>query len=398
MGGTHHERHRTRDRTEARHDLRWLLGARHRHKRSQRGIEVARLANGVANHHAVRHPRTVARGVEQHGANLVAHEVDAAEQLDPRDISHRAAERGRGGFLGRSTLDGHDAANQVGAIDGQPKRHGGAQGMREHQHRTRVQRIERGSQAVRLGAEGIVGGRWPAREPGAERLDDDRPEPLGREQWHDFPKCERRAEESGKQDDGPTGAGPGLDVQRLRRRDDDVWVLESLHYSVSRRAARDAAVLRSPPSASMLSWKRQSMISRLTTYAARFTRKMTEKTSEYGAQIPKYNANRFTPGSSFERSTTVVSNRTATVASSASFTDTNPPTAKPKKIAISDARSIRVSSRCPASDTRPNSRAMPPSGPSRICPMPMNTRPAARWPVANAIAAARLAQNDDHVT
>src|SRR6266576_2587001 len=69
------------------------------------------------------------------------------------------------------------------------------------------------------------------------------------------------------------------------------------------------------------------MTSRPTTYAARFTMKMIENMSGYGTQIPKYNAKRLTPGSSFERSTIVVSSSTATDASTASRNDTSPPKA-----------------------------------------------------------------------
>ena len=38
------------------------------------------------------------------------------------------------------------------------------------------------------------------------------------------------------------------------------------------------------------------MINRPTTYAARFTRKINEKTSVYGSHSPKYSAKRLTPG------------------------------------------------------------------------------------------------------
>src|SRR6266516_1382133 len=140
------------------------------------------------------------------------------------------------------------------------------------------------------------------------------------------------------------------------------------------------------------------MITSPTTYAARFTIKMVEKINGYGTQKPKYSANRLTPGSSLDRSTIVVSRRTATDASTASFSDTSPPTAQPRKIAISDARSSQVSSRWPASDTRPNWRAMPPSSASSTWPIATSTSAGTTRPVANTTPAAALTQNAAQVT
>src|SRR5260370_12457793 len=99
------------------------------------------------------------------------------------------------------------------------------------------------------------------------------------------------------------------------------------------------------------------------------------------------------PGSSRERSTIDVINKIATNASWASFHDTNPPAASPAKIAASDARSRRVSSRRPAADASPYSRAIPPSKPSSTCPKATRPRPHASHPrpAASATPAATLA-------
>src|SRR6266550_4541671 len=64
----------------------------------------------------------------------------------------------------------------------------------------------------------------------------------------------------------------------------------------------------------------------------------------------------------------------------------------------SDARSSTSSSRRPASEARPNSRANPPSTPSSTCPTAIATSPAPTRPVAIAAAAAPLAAKAAHVT
>ena len=83
--------------------------------------------------------------------------------------------------------------------------------------------------AMRLRGQGVVGLERTARKTGAERFDDDGAKPLRREQRNDLPKRERRAEQSGDDGDGFAGAGPGLDVDRLRRCHDDVRMLQRRH-------------------------------------------------------------------------------------------------------------------------------------------------------------------------
>src|SRR5579863_425728 len=85
-------------------------------------------------------------------------------------------------------------------------------------------------------------------------------------------------------------------------------------------------------------------------------------------------------------------------ASSTILNVTIPATANPRKITTSDARSSTSSSRLPASDCSPNSRAIPPSIPSSTCPTNISHRPACTRPVATATPAATLKTNDAHVT
>src|SRR6266550_4675869 len=74
-----HERDGTRNVAEVWKELRRLPGARHGHEGPECRVEIARLAEGVAQNDAVRHPGSVARRVEQHSANLAPHEIDPAE-------------------------------------------------------------------------------------------------------------------------------------------------------------------------------------------------------------------------------------------------------------------------------------------------------------------------------
>src|SRR5467141_1756844 len=84
---------------------------------------------------------------------------------------------------------------------------------------------------------------------------------------------------------------------------------------------------------------------------------------------------------------------------STNFHGTKPPQANPAKIAASDSRSTSVSSRRPASDARPYSRAMPPSIPSSTWPSAISPSPAQPGrPAAIAMPAATLAPNAAHVT
>src|SRR2546426_10433057 len=96
----------------------------------------------------------------------------------------------------------------------------------------------------------------------------------------------------------------------------------------------------------------------------------------------------------------LVISRIAASATSTSFHDTRPPEANPAKIAASDRRSTRVSSRRPASDAKPYSRAMPPSIPSSTWPSAIKPRPPAQpaRPAATATPAATLAANAAQVT
>src|SRR5213080_771910 len=96
----------------------------------------------------------------------------------------------------------------------------------------------------------------------------------------------------------------------------------------------------------------------------------------------------------------LVIKRIAARATSASFHDTRPAQANPAKIAASDRRSTSVSSRRPASDARPYSRAMPPSIPSSTWPSAIRPSPPAQpgRPLATATPAATLTTNAAHVT
>src|SRR5689334_12763038 len=94
----------------------------------------------------------------------------------------------------------------------------------------------------------------------------------------------------------------------------------------------------------------------------------------------------------------LVMSRIAARASNTSFQDTRPAHAKPAKMAASDSLSTSVSSRRPASDSRPYIRAMPPSIPSSTCPNAMSPRPQPRRPAATAAPAATLKASVAHVT
>src|SRR2546422_601851 len=94
----------------------------------------------------------------------------------------------------------------------------------------------------------------------------------------------------------------------------------------------------------------------------------------------------------------LVIRRMAASASSTSFQGTQPAHPMPAKIAASDARSSRVSSRRPASEARPYTRAIPPSIPSSTWPKAVRPRPHPRRPTANATPAAALAPKAAHVT
>src|SRR5438876_1098370 len=94
----------------------------------------------------------------------------------------------------------------------------------------------------------------------------------------------------------------------------------------------------------------------------------------------------------------LVINRIATRARSTSVQDTRPAKPNPAKIAASDNRSTRVSSRRPASDVRSYIRAMPPSIPSSTWPNAISPRPKPKRPAATATPAATLAARVAHVT
>src|SRR5437773_8301124 len=96
----------------------------------------------------------------------------------------------------------------------------------------------------------------------------------------------------------------------------------------------------------------------------------------------------------------LVISRIAASAKITSFHDTRPSQANPAKIAASDRRSTRVSSRRPASDARPYWRAMPPSIPSNTWPSAIRPSPPAHpgRPVATATPAATLTANAAQVT
>src|SRR5881296_411128 len=96
----------------------------------------------------------------------------------------------------------------------------------------------------------------------------------------------------------------------------------------------------------------------------------------------------------------LVIKRIAARATSTSFHDTRPAQANPAKIAASDRRSTSVSSRRPASDARPYSRAMPPSIPSSTWPSAIRPSPPPHpdRPAATATPAATLTANAAQVT
>jgi len=71
-------------------------------------------------------------------------------------------------------------------------------------------------------------------------------------------------------------------------------------------------VSRSPPSASILTWKRQSMTSSPITYGRRrFTKKITRRSAHYGATFRNRGRTGLTPGSELERSAMLVIKRIA---------------------------------------------------------------------------------------
>src|ERR1051326_5363727 len=72
--------------------------------------------------------------------------------------------------------------------------------MREYENGTGIEGVEHRRQAIRLRCQRVVGLGRPARESGAERLDDDRSIPQGGEQRHDFAEREGATAEPG--DDG----------------------------------------------------------------------------------------------------------------------------------------------------------------------------------------------------
>src|SRR5947208_1942453 len=96
----------------------------------------------------------------------------------------------------------------------------------------------------------------------------------------------------------------------------------------------------------------------------------------------------------------LVISRIAASATSTTFHDTRRAPANPAKITASDRRSTRVSSRRPASDARPYSRAMPPSMPSSTWPSAIRPSPPTHpgRPIATATPAATLTANAAHVT
>src|ERR1051326_4587879 len=77
--------------------------------------------------------------------------------------------------------------------------------MREYENGTGIEGVEHRRQAIRLRCQRVVGLGRPARESGAERLDDDRSLSQGGEQRHDFAERERAAEESGDARDPSPG-------------------------------------------------------------------------------------------------------------------------------------------------------------------------------------------------
>src|SRR5438067_330763 len=94
----------------------------------------------------------------------------------------------------------------------------------------------------------------------------------------------------------------------------------------------------------------------------------------------------------------LVISRIAASASSTSRHETRPAQPTPAKIAASDARSSRVSSRRPPADSKPYARAIPPSIPSKTCPNAMRASPTPKRPAASATPAAALAPNAAPVT
>src|SRR5947207_8691816 len=63
-------------------------------------VETAGGSGGVAEHYIVRDPGRIAGRCEQHGPDLLADELDAAEQLDPGSEPECPPERGRDRRLG----------------------------------------------------------------------------------------------------------------------------------------------------------------------------------------------------------------------------------------------------------------------------------------------------------
>src|SRR5207249_2871762 len=86
------------------HPLR-LAPLRHGEKRLEGRVQVVGGARRITVDHALAHPRWVARCFDQLAADLPAHQLHSAEQLDPGRERHGAPKRTRGGTLRRPAVE-----------------------------------------------------------------------------------------------------------------------------------------------------------------------------------------------------------------------------------------------------------------------------------------------------